>query len=94
MGQLYSLLWDACGFWSLTNCGCGLQKKKKKRLHPTWVFLRKMPEKQSILFACISTWIYLFLEMYLVIGLANLGQYMKFGLILGGMNRSGLCVRV
>ena len=27
-------------------------------------------------------------------GLANLGQYMKFGLILGGMNRSGLCVRV
>ena len=29
MGQFYSLLWDACGFWSLTNCGCGLQKKKK-----------------------------------------------------------------
>ena len=33
-------------------------------------------------------------ECRLVIGLANLGQYMKFGLILGGMNRSGLCVRV
>ena len=28
------------------------------------------------------------------LGLANLGQYMKFGLILGGMNRSGLCMRV
>ena len=51
MGQFYSLLWDACGFWSLTNCGCGLQKKKKKKPHPAWVFLRKMPEKQSILFA-------------------------------------------
>ena len=50
MGQFYSLLWDACGFWSLTNCGCGLQKKKKKP-HPAWVFLRKMPEKQLILFA-------------------------------------------
>ena len=50
MGQFYSLLWDACGFRSLTNCGCGLQKKKKKP-HPAWVFLRKMPEKQSILFA-------------------------------------------
>ena len=49
MGQFYSLLWDACGFWSLTNCGCGLQQKKKP--HPAWVFLRKMPEKQSILFA-------------------------------------------
>ena len=49
MGQFYSLLWDACGFWSLTNCGCGLQKKKKKP-HPAWVFL-KMPEKQLILFA-------------------------------------------
>ena len=49
MGQFYSLLWDACGFWSLTNCGCGLQKKKKP--HPAWVFLRKMPEKQLILFA-------------------------------------------
>ena len=51
MGQFYSLLWDACGFWSLTNCGCGLQKEKKKKPHPAWVFLRKMPEKQSILFA-------------------------------------------
>ena len=46
MGQFYSLLWDACDFWSLTNCGCGLQKKKKP--HPA---LRKMPEKQLILFA-------------------------------------------
>ena len=44
-----SLLWNACGFWSLTNCGCGLHQKKKP--HPAWVFLRKMPEKQSILFA-------------------------------------------
>ena len=34
------------------------------------------------------------ISVVLVIGLANLGQYMKFGLILGGMNRSGLCVRV
>ena len=50
--------------------------------------------KESLNNAHLSTWIYLFLEMYLVIGLANLGQYMKFGLILGGMNRSGLCVRV
>ena len=25
--------------------------KKKKKPHPTWVFLRKMPEKQLILFA-------------------------------------------
>ena len=49
MGQFYSLLWDACGFWSLTNCGCGLQQQKKP--HPAWVFLRKMPEKQLILFA-------------------------------------------
>ena len=49
MGQFYTILWDACGFWSLTNCGCGLQQKKKKPL--PWVFLRKMPEKQSILFA-------------------------------------------
>ena len=51
MGQFYSLLWDACGFWSLTNCGCGLQKKRRKKPHPAWVFLRKMPEKQLILFA-------------------------------------------
>ena len=29
-----------------------------------------------------------------VIGLANFGQCMKFGLILGVMNRSGLCVGV
>ena len=50
--------------------------------------------KESLNNAHLSTWIYLFLEMYLIIGLANLGQYMKFGLILGGMNRSGLCVRV
>ena len=42
---------DACGFWSLNNCGCDLQKRKKKKPHPAWVFLRKMPEKQSILFA-------------------------------------------
>ena len=49
MGQFYSLLRDACGFWSLTNCGCGLQKKKKP--HPAWVFLKKMLEKQLILFA-------------------------------------------
>ena len=48
MGQFYSLLWDACGFWSLTNCGCGLQKKKKKP-HPAWVFLRKMPD-----FICLA----------------------------------------
>ena len=27
------------------------KKKKKKKPHPAWVFLRKMPEKQSILFA-------------------------------------------
>ena len=26
-------------------------KKKEKKPHPAWVFLRKMPEKQSILFA-------------------------------------------
>ena len=25
--------------------------KKKKKPHPAWVFLRKMPEKQLILFA-------------------------------------------
>ena len=25
--------------------------KKEKKPHPAWVFLRKMPEKQSILFA-------------------------------------------
>ena len=52
MGQFYSLLWDACGFWSLTNCGCGLQKKKKKPASrmgfPT---IYGFPEKQSILFA-------------------------------------------
>ena len=35
-------------FWSLTNWGCGLQNKIKRQ-HPAW--LRKMPEKQSILFA-------------------------------------------
>ena len=27
------------------------KKKKEKKPHPAWVFLRKMPEKQSILFA-------------------------------------------
>ena len=26
-------------------------KKKKKKPHPAWVFLKKMPEKQLILFA-------------------------------------------
>ena len=26
-------------------------KRKEKKPHPAWVFLRKMPEKQSILFA-------------------------------------------
>ena len=37
-------------FWSLTNCACCLHNKDKKP-HPAWVFLRKMPEKQLILFA-------------------------------------------
>ena len=26
-------------------------KQKNKKMHPAWIFLRKMPEKQLILFA-------------------------------------------
>ena len=72
MGQFYSLLWDACGFWSLTNCGCGLQKKKKP--HPAWVFLRKMPEKQLILFA----WPYVCVQKKIVIEGTRDLIYLKF----------------
>ena len=62
--------------------------KKKKKPHPAWVFLRKMPEKQLILFAWpnrVGVRIYIYIYIYIchqkqiVIERTRDLIYLKFG---------------
>ena len=52
--------------------------KKKKKPHAAWVFLKKMPEKQLILFAWPYIYIYMCVQKKIVIERTRDLNYLKF----------------